>query len=613
MLELKNLTKKYGEKTIFQDANFVFPDKGLVVLMGSSGAGKSTLFHLIGGADRDFDGKIIYNNFDISQLDDSKMQNFKRDCIGNIFQNYTLIKGYTARQNLQVADFLRENSDSSLACDLLAKVGLGAKADQKVDTMSGGEKQRVAIARALSYNPSILLADEPTGALDEKNTAAIMELLSELARDILVIVITHNEDLRKFADVNLVIKGKQIVVDIDKKAKYRKSYAEKQNVNTACDNKKVNENCSQNGKLAPQNIQNIDTKRNENDGKVDDISAHNSTTCPTYEPTSARDSQFDFSSAMRLACQNYKVWFGKLIVIILLTSFALIACFSSLFARKAVENNMQDFLDKNSAYDNMQIFTRDYDQQLFDKMTSDKRLQDVFYRFDIMYSGVKIGDKEVEIFRKSPTANSNLVFASGRLPANNKQIAISPSLAKKITPNIKDVLGKKITFYYKDKDGAKHFFDQEICGVFNSNYDDYAIDSEIEREIYAHSDNEKPIGISSKIVSQDIIVDISNEYSQQNYKVFSCAEELTMLDKNFQTIKLVFLIMSIIVFVAAIVGSGILAKKYLQIRLADKKILTDLGYSKQNISSITACESALVGGTILAITAIVVVTILLCI
>lgn len=578
MLELKNLTKKYGEKTIFQDANFVFPDKGLVVLMGSSGAGKSTLFHLIGGADRDFDGKIIYNNFDISQLDDAKMQNFKRDCIGNIFQNYTLIKGYTARQNLQVADFLRENSDESLACDLLAKVGLGAKADQKVDTMSGGEKQRVAIARALSYNPSILLADEPTGALDEKNTTAIMELLSELARDILVIVITHNEDLRKFADVNLVIKGKQIVVDIDKKAKYRKSYADKQNANNACD-----------------------------------ILTSNAATCPTYEPTSSRDSQFNFSSATRLACQNYKVWFGKLIVIILLTSFALIACFSSLFARKAVENNMQDFLDKNSAYDNMQIFTRDYDQQLFDKMTNDKRLQDVFYRFDIMYSGVKIGDKEVEIFRKSPTANSNLVFASGRLPSNNKQIAISPSLAKKITPNIKDVLGKKIAFYYKDKDGAKHFFDQEICGVFNSNYDDYAIDSEIEKEIYAHSDNEKPIGISGKIVSQNIIVDISNEYSQQNYKVFSCAEELTMLDKNFQTIKLVFLIMSIIVFVAAIVGSGILAKKYLQIRLADKKILTDLGYSKQNIASITACESALVGGTILSITAIVVVTILLCI
>lgn len=196
MISVQDLTKKYGKSVIFEDASFTFPDKGLVCILGPSGCGKSTLLNLLAGFDTAYEGAVSVCGTSISKMNEEELCAYRRDNVGFIFQNYHLLSGYSSMENVMLAsEIIEEESEESKleAKELLQKLGLSDKENQKIETLSGGQKQRVAIARALIHNPSIILADEPTGALDRKNSNEIMELLKSLAEDRLVIVITHDK------------------------------------------------------------------------------------------------------------------------------------------------------------------------------------------------------------------------------------------------------------------------------------------------------------------------------------------------------------------------------------------------------------------------------------
>lgn len=174
MVEIKNLTKKYSDNIILENCDFSFPDTGLVCLLGASGSGKSTFLNLIAGFDSDYSGEINFCGHFLNKMNADELCEYRRDNIGFVFQNYCLITGYSVLENILLPCELHQSekqTNESKAKELLQRVGLAEKADEKVENLSGGQKQRVAIARALINSPKLILADEPTGALDRTTSS----------------------------------------------------------------------------------------------------------------------------------------------------------------------------------------------------------------------------------------------------------------------------------------------------------------------------------------------------------------------------------------------------------------------------------------------------------
>ncbi|MBD5384683.1 MAG: ABC transporter ATP-binding protein/permease [Ruminococcaceae bacterium] len=202
MLEIKNITKDYdtgGDKVhALRDVSISFRDCELVAILGHSGCGKTTLLNIIGGLDQYTTGDLIINGRSTKQYKDRDWDTYRNHSVGFIFQSYNLIPHQTVLSNVELALTLSGVSKTERrqrAKEALEKVGLGDQLNKRPNQMSGGQMQRVAIARALVNDPEILLADEPTGALDSETSVQIMELVKEIAKDRLVIMVTHNPDL----------------------------------------------------------------------------------------------------------------------------------------------------------------------------------------------------------------------------------------------------------------------------------------------------------------------------------------------------------------------------------------------------------------------------------
>jgi len=204
MLKLKNITKTYitGDTKVeaLKSVNIEFRENEFVSVLGQSGCGKTTLLNIIGGLDRYTDGDLFIDGKSTKLYKDVDWDTYRNHTIGFIFQSYNLIPHQTVLSNVELALTLSGVSKQERrkrAIESLEKVGLKDQINKKPNQMSGGQMQRVAIARALVNNPQILLADEPTGALDSETSVQIMELLKEIAKDRLVIMVTHNPDLAK--------------------------------------------------------------------------------------------------------------------------------------------------------------------------------------------------------------------------------------------------------------------------------------------------------------------------------------------------------------------------------------------------------------------------------
>lgn len=209
MIEMKNIYKSFGkdhnERKIFENFSFTISKGDMVAIMGKSGSGKSTLLNIIGGLESIDKGTYLFNGKDVSRFSEKELLKFRRKNISFIFQNFALINEYSVMDNILLPlKYRYRNIDKeklASARELLDKLDIGYVCDQKIDNLSGGEKQRIAIARSLISNTNVILADEPTGALDEKSGYMIMELFKQMKNiGKTIIIVTHDIDVAKKCD-----------------------------------------------------------------------------------------------------------------------------------------------------------------------------------------------------------------------------------------------------------------------------------------------------------------------------------------------------------------------------------------------------------------------------
>lgn len=223
MIELKNVSKTYKSKksantTALNDISIKFPEKGLVFILGKSGSGKSTMLNILGGLDKYDSGDLIINEKSTKNFTDKEFDAYRNTYIGFIFQDFNLLEHYSIEKNISLSlELQNEKVDKAKIKEILKIVGLEGFEKRKMNELSGGQKQRVAIARALIKNPNVILADEPTGNLDSVTGKQIFDLLKELSKDKLVIIVSHdNENATKYADRIIELKDGNIVSDSEK-------------------------------------------------------------------------------------------------------------------------------------------------------------------------------------------------------------------------------------------------------------------------------------------------------------------------------------------------------------------------------------------------------------
>ena len=221
ILRVENLTKVYGSGTTkviaLDDVSFSVEKGEFVAIVGASGSGKSTLLHLIGGVDRPTSGKVFIDGKNIYNYDDDKLAIFRRRQVGLIYQFYNLIPILNVVENITLPlDLDNRKPDSEYLNQLIKLLGLENRKNHLPNELSGGQQQRTSIGRALITNPTIILADEPTGNLDSKSSDEIMELLKKSNKEYkqTIIMITHNMEIAKCADRIIQIEDGRIVKEM---------------------------------------------------------------------------------------------------------------------------------------------------------------------------------------------------------------------------------------------------------------------------------------------------------------------------------------------------------------------------------------------------------------
>lgn len=194
MIRIENINKKFGERVLFSNFNEVVQDNEFVIFSGKSGCGKTTLLNMIGGIEPVDGGKILVDGIDISNR--KNLLDYFRNTVGFLFQNFALVENKTVKENLKM---VRKESRTKVSIEeALESVGLEDKMNHKIYTLSGGEQQRIALARLMIKKCSIILADEPTGSLDQENTDIVLDILEKNHQQgKTVIVVTHDEYVKK--------------------------------------------------------------------------------------------------------------------------------------------------------------------------------------------------------------------------------------------------------------------------------------------------------------------------------------------------------------------------------------------------------------------------------
>lgn len=220
LLQVENLCKTYGKAEnivkALDNVSFSVPSGQMTAIIGASGSGKSTLLHILGGVDRPTSGKVFLDGQDVYKQNNEKLAVFRRRQVGLIYQFYNLIPVLTAEENITLPVLMDgRKPDPKQVDEIIELMGLTERRNHLPSQLSGGQQQRVSIARALFYSPSVVLADEPTGNLDSKNTIEIIELLrkSNQERKQTMVIITHNEEIALQCDRIIALSDGKIIQD----------------------------------------------------------------------------------------------------------------------------------------------------------------------------------------------------------------------------------------------------------------------------------------------------------------------------------------------------------------------------------------------------------------
>lgn len=534
MIEIKNLSKNYGQTEIFDHMSFTFPNEGLVCILGASGCGKSTLLNILAGFDSDYTGDIRVMSSLINKMSTSELCSYRRDNIGFIFQNYHLLSGYTVLENIGLATELSTSSmteNEEAAIKLLDKLGLTEKTTEKVENLSGGQKQRVAIARALINAPSVLLADEPTGALDRKTSTEIMMILKELSKDRLVIVITHDSKCAEFADLTVAIEDGKLVTQ--------------------------------------QAIPCIVSK------------------------TSLRKNSPMKVSVFRRGLKNYKVHLSRYIAVSMAISIGILCFILSLSSGNIIEKSIEEFQEKNTAFNNGYIKVEDDEKRIIEALKGDKRIENIYEQYVINNISLTLDGTTELMVEKYPTPKAIKKMSYGTMPKDGKnEIAISPSLAAKFGGEIKNLLGKTISLEYMDE-----IYPLTIRGIFNAEYDDIIISSDVEQKFYQKEMDGKVYSVSYDVTEFEDIVGVSTMLKENGFVSQNASAEVAAFQTTFQNLNHLFLTLSIIILSVCVFISAILLVKLQNSRYREIGLLSALGYTKSQIRNMVLSENILLSGT----------------
>ena len=215
LLELKNVSKIYGDLKALNDVSIKVEKGEWVAIMGPSGSGKSTMMNIIGCMDKPSLGEVLIDGVDISKEPQKKLTDIRRDKIGLIFQQFHMVTYLTAVENVMVSQYYHSMPDEEEALEALERVGLRDRAKHLPSQLSGGEQQRVCVARALINHPELILADEPTGNLDETNENIVLDLFRQLHNEgTTLIVVTHDPEVAEAAQRTIVLEHGRVAREV---------------------------------------------------------------------------------------------------------------------------------------------------------------------------------------------------------------------------------------------------------------------------------------------------------------------------------------------------------------------------------------------------------------
>lgn len=537
MIKITNLTKKYGNVIVLEGLDYQFHNKGITCLLGASGCGKTTLLNLLAGFDTNYTGEISVCGENIGKYSTNELCMYRKNNIGFIFQDYNLISGYSVIENILLAGQLNNKSDDEnkkIAMELITKLGIDAKADEKVENLSGGQKQRVAIARALIGEAPILLADEPTGALDRTTATEIMKLLKELSSERLIIVITHDKKICEFADeVISIVDGKIEVITEDQTAK-----------------KEMKMNTLQ--KVSKPNV---------------------------------------FKRALR----NFKNHLGRYITVAFAISIGISAFSLSLSSQNIIESSIGKFKEKNTSFQNGFIALKEDGKDPTELLKNDDRVQRVFYQYVMKNVDFEINDKTVSIEKKVPISMSGENMVIGVMPRYGEdEIVLSPSVAKKLNDEIEDLVGKKINFTFNGQT-----IPVTVSGIFNAMYDDFILSVDTEEKLYTNMETEKPFSVCYDVNEFTDVMPVTLMLKDNEFIAETAANEVETLQKTFDNLKALFMVVSIFILAIGTFICILLIVKLMNARYREVGLLSALGYSRNQISSILFVENSML--SILAI------------
>lgn len=214
MIEIKNVKKSYGigeNKTqVLKGISLSIEESAFTVILGASGSGKSTFLNIISGLERADEGNVLYNDVDITKLDDNKLTTFRKENIGFVFQQYYLLPNMNVDKNVKMGADLVNNKDYK---SIIESVGLKERINKFPSQLSGGEQQRVSVARALAKKPKVLFLDEPTGALDETTGRQVLDYISKLhdKYKFTIVMVTHNQNIAEMADTVITMNSGNVL------------------------------------------------------------------------------------------------------------------------------------------------------------------------------------------------------------------------------------------------------------------------------------------------------------------------------------------------------------------------------------------------------------------
>ncbi|EOS8050079.1 ATP-binding cassette domain-containing protein [Enterococcus hirae] len=535
---------------ILLHANYRFKDGTLTCVLGNSGAGKSTLLNLIAGLDIDYDGKIENLCFKEKNFSNKNLSNYRFNNVGFIFQDYHLLNGYTVLENVimgaHLDSELTKEEKIEKALNLLTELGLKNKANQMVHKLSGGQKQRASIARALMNDPKIILADEPTAALDELNSDGVMKILKRLARNRTVIVITHSEKVSKYADEIVCLKNHTIEI-VKEKERYELDYSKESQTFTA--------------KKAKEIVPKLNSKL-----------------------------------LFWIAIRNFRIHFLKNLLAIVLISLGTVSFISTLGIKNTIKNEIQSFKEKNDYYSKGSIaFSKKPLSEGLTYLQTLPNVKDVYYQYNLQNIHLKYDHKNKHLDTKSPTLiSSNLSMIYGDMPKDNRnEISLSLSVASSLSKNINQLVGKYVDFEYFDKEGQKHKIKMKVSGISNDTFDNFTMSTKLEKKIYKEVAKGEASAIAFSVKNFEDIPKIHRLLKSKGYDIYTKEKDIRAFKNSFaDTIKL-FTILSNLLLLLFISVSFIIIYRISITRYSEVGILSCLGYSTRNISKILRRETVL--------------------